>query len=54
MRRSEKRSKKRLKVRKSEENVVNSLPQEREPVRYRKGMVNQLWRWDSLEDVEFK
>jgi hypothetical protein len=55
-----KRDKTSLKIRKSEENEVNLIPfsPERENnspsfLGFKLKNVNQLWRWDTLEDVKF-
>lgn len=56
-----KRDKTPLKIRKSEENEVNLIPfsTEREEntsqsfLGFKLKNVNQLWRWDTLEDVKF-
>lgn len=57
-----KRAKTSEKIRKSEENEVNLIPFSIEKennlsqsfLGFKLKNVNQLWRWDTLEDVNFK
>lgn len=57
-----KRNKSTSKIRKSEENEVNLIPfsNEKENILsqsflgFKLKNTNQLWRWDTLEDVNFK